>query len=464
MNLEQSKTENFLSPPKLYNMGGLNPVEPTFWAGLDALTLNFQVEWSFWKSDRINEDEAAGLRVAAKSIGLRLTDGVSRTYLGDILSDYHEKAQNGGEPVELPNGLGMMQPSGGKIGGVKYCRFKIERAECVLLIADSPKYSGDWPNVKIEISGERCLVYDGGAVEAYKAARGVLEALGASIHKESVSRADFCADFPGFDMDMFDYAYRRRRWTCKANRHHPDTSNGKSLYFGSGPIMLRIYDKKAEMSASALRGAPAKYQHMILKRWNGTEPEKAVRVEYQCRRDWLKEYGVTDFDSLMWYARDILGYLTGAEGTGRWFRFLTRKPHDKHSELNITADYWQFVQGVFMNEFSKPEPLRKIDPNEADIETLLKQALGVLETAAANKGYSVPWKTTAAPVKHEFRDTEHFLEWVGVMLRSTAVRSGRWKLENFTEPDYVQLVRDLEYNATLRNQKQKESYYEPCSD
>lgn len=427
--LERKLAAEAASPPKLYNMGGRNPVTPQYWAGLDALTLNYQLEWENWKKE------------------------ASQDGLGDILGYWHERAQEAGELMDLPDGLGRIHPGGGKIGGVKYCKFKIERADCIILIADSQRNNGDWPNVKVEISGERCLVYPGGAVEAWKAARGVLEGLGAQIHKESVSRADFCADFPGFDMATFHHAYLRRRWACRANRHHPDQSNGVSLYFGSGAIVLRIYDKLAEMQASALRGAPAKYQHMIEKRWNGVEPEKAVRVEFQCRREWLKEYGVTDFDSLMWHARDLLGYLTGVEGTARWFRFLTLRPHTKHSELNQTADYWKFVQSVFMEQFSKPEPLVQIDPDKADIETLLKQALGVLETAAANRGYCIPWKECAAPVKYTFDDYEGFGCWCAQMLRATAAQSGRWKMP--VVPDYNAIDRELEVMAERKEQRRK---------
>jgi hypothetical protein len=420
------------------------------------------VEWTFWKKNELKREvgpeEAAIL--ARLNLKYMAGDG-SGDRLGDVLALYHAQAQEKGEPVDLPNGLGVIHPGGGKIGGVKYCKFRVERPDCILLIADQERYTGDWPNVKIEIGGERCLVYPGGAEEAYKSARRLLDGLGACVHQENVSRADFCADFPGLRMDDFVLAYRRRRWTCRANRHHPDTSNGVSLYFGAGAIMLRIYDKKAEMEASALRGQPAKYQHMIAKRWNGVEPESAVRVEFQCRRDWLKQYGVTDFDSLLWYARDLLGYLTGVDGTARWFRFLKRKPHPKHPELNETAPLWEFVQRVFMTQFSKPEPLVKIDPDEADVETLLKQALGVLEAAAANRGYSVPWKDTAAETKYTFVDTDHFLDWCRTMLCSTAVRSGRWKVSGYREPDYKELVRVLEAEAMLRKKiQERASVYE----
>ena len=357
-----------------------------------------------------------------------------------MLEKYNSKALETGESINAPELGGKVAPGGGKIGGKKYCRFKIEREDSIILISDNVRYSGSWPNVKIEISGERCLVYPGGALAAQKSAIMFLENMGAAIHVENVSRVDFCADFPGSSMARFDYFYRRRRWTCRSKRHHPDVSNGLSLYFGSNPLQLRIYDKLAEMKAKALQGAPAKYEHMIQKRWGGTEPESAVRVEYQCNREWLKTYGVTDVNSLLRLARDLLGYLTGA-GENKWFRFLTRKNH-KHFELNETMLEWCMVQDTFLQEFARPEPLITIDPDKANVETLLKQALGVLETAACNRGYAIPGKESTAPEKYRFENYEDFAQWINTQLRFVAVNKGVWKFRK--KPTWDEFDEELE--------------------
>lgn len=449
-------TDSAKNPPNLNNMGGLNPhnmKNPLFWVGFDWLTLNYSIDWSEkWESDAFapkNWEGEGSIPVeqsAEKYSGLSL-----RSKLLDCLS----LAQETGEPVEVPEWGAKVHPGGGKIGGKKYCKFKIERPDAVILIADSPKYKGDWPNVKVEISGERCLVYPGGAEAAYISAVNWLESLGAKIHKERVSRADLCADFPGLEMGIFHDAYKADWWACRANRHHPDISNGVSLYFGAGAVTLRVYDKMAEMQASALRGKPAKYEHMVQKRWGGKEPTGAVRVEYQLRREWLKLHGADTVDDLLRLSPDFVGYLTGAANE-RWFRFLCAPQDNKHPERNHTLPEWEAVQTAFKEVFRYPEKLINIDPDRANIETLLKQSLGVLETAAANKGFDLPWKETAAPIKYKMPCYEDFEEWLLIMLRSVAINKKEW---NFREkPEEKKMNEEYElFLARFVDKQQKEN-------
>ena len=368
--------------------------------------------------------------------------------LGPKLNDLVLAAQESGAPVEVEEWGAKIHPGGGKIGGVKYCKFRIERADAVVLIADSQKYAGDWPNVKVEISGERCLVYPGGALAAYRSVFQWLESLGACVHKESVSRADLCADFPSVKMAGFCDAFEKKWFACRSNRRHYDISNGATLYFGAGDVVLRIYDKLKEMQASALRGQPAKYEHMIQKRWGGVEPPNAVRVEYQLRRGWLKLHGADTIDDLLERAPDFVGYLTGA-ADDRWFRFLCAMPDNKHPERNITLPAWERVQNAFATVFCRPEPLINIDPDKANIETLLKQAFGVMECAASNRGFDLPWKESAAPVKYKFPNYAAFERWMIVMLRSVAVQKPEWDTRQIIEDNEI-LPQDARYEAFLR--------------
>ncbi|MFA5688994.1 MAG: hypothetical protein WC959_07585 [Kiritimatiellales bacterium] len=381
----------------LNNMPPPNP-QSTYWAGIDQLTVMYQIHWG----------EAWGS-------------------LRNLLEKYQTAAMDRQEGIEAPEFGGRVRCWGGSIAKKK-CRFGIERDDSIILISDNHTYAGTWPNVKVEISGERCLVYEGGADAAMKSAGHFLETLGARIDKESVSRVDYCADFTDVNIKRYVVDYMKRRWTCRSRIHKPILNpDGISLYFGTDPLILRIYDKLGEMKSSALRGAPAKYEHMILKRWGGTEPESAMRVEFQCRRGWLGKNGVKDYCSLVQLSPAILAYLTGVSDE-RWFRFLTEKPDHKHPERNETSPRWRMVQDAFLNQFNWTENLVQIDPNRADIEALLKQALGVLECAASNRGYFIPEKSSTAPEKYRFKDYNHFEKWFCVMLRNVAADSGRWNV------------------------------------
>lgn len=451
------------APPNLYNMGGLNPhgnkngsKSALFenWCGLDWLTLTLWVNWGWnWSTDAAKEKNWVGegsVPVDGRETGIELRE---------ILERRHNEAMERKEAIPVPELDGAkIHPGGGKIAK-KYCRFKLELESAVILIADQASYNGDWPNVKVEISGLHCLTYHGGAPEAYRDTMQFIEnVLGASIHKERVGRADLCADFPGWSMDEFIECGQSRFYTCRSRLYHPYLKpGGTSLYWGSGAVILRIYDKLGEMRESALRGAPAKYEHMIEKRWGGVEPESAVRVEYQLRRDALKAFGITDFNSLMHSHADLLAYLVGQPGAkletwdkargqfklqhdARWFRLLKDRPDNKHPERNKTRPIWEAVQAVFCDRFMCPEVLVEIKPENSNIETLLKQAFGVLETAAANRGYSIPGKDTTAPVKYRFKDYNGFARWIEIMLRSVALGKEGWSFpEREREQDSIDL-------------------------
>ncbi|WP_372806969.1 hypothetical protein [Pontiella sp.] len=431
--------------PILNNMGGPNPGESDlnlsaagFWCGLDWLTLTIWAKFDEnWASDCGKDSDLKGEKYqqATKSTGLELRA---------LLDGYQLRAMAAGEPIEVPElGGALLHPGGGKIAK-KYCRFKLELESATILIADQSGYHGEWPNVKVEITGFDCLCFDGGAPEAYRVALQFLEqVLCAKIHKERVSRVDACADFPGFAMEPFIRSAEKRHWVCRSRLYHPYLRDkATSLYWGSGACILRIYDKLGEMRESALRGAPAKYEHMIQKRWGGIEPENAIRVEYQLRRDSLKAFGITDFDSLAESHGALVRYLTGVGATlirwddetrssktttgAKWFRFLKKKPDNKHPENNEDLPRWKFIQDVFCTRFLMPEPLTEIRPENSDIETLLKQAFGVMQTAARERGFAIPGKKTAAPTKFKFEHYENFEDWMVVMLRSIALQKPEW--------------------------------------
>lgn len=422
-------------PPNLYNMGGLNPHSSfvTF-CGLDALVVNFSIYWgAAWGTDAAKEKKWSD----GEGNSVNRPGRFEGFQIRETLEKYKVIAELSGEIVEIESIGARIHPGGGKIAE-KYCRYKIEIPAAIILIADQPTYRGAWPNVKIEIGGERCLTFAGGAIEAYRvAANFITDVLGGELHKERVSRADLCADFPEWSMNPFYHSAQKRHYACRARLYHPYVGHdGISLYWGSGACVLRIYDKLREMAQSALRGSPAKYQHMIVKRWGGKEPSCAVRVEYQLRTEFLRKYGVTDVDSLQFKTGDLIRYLCG-KSDEKWFRFLTAKPQEKHSERNITLPRWEIVQSVFCDRFLLPEPLREIDPNKADIETLLKQALGVLKCAAANRGYVIPGKESCAPQRFYFANYEAFEKWACTQLRSVAVVDGWETIDSQRKADIL---------------------------
>ena len=403
------------------NMSPLNPhanqTEPAFWCGNDWLKLNFQIKFLEWeKFHEILDTFAMAAMEARKPV---LTNDMSG--------------------AEMMPGGGSIGKGSGKKG--KYCKYRMSMPFGSILIAEGESYAGTWPNVQINIPGEVCLTYPGGADEAYNDAIQWLESLSAQIDKELVSRVDFCADFPGWDMQHFVAAYLGRKWKCRAKTQQFVQSNAVSLYFGTAPLMLRIYDKLAEMEASALRGEPIKFEHMIQKRWGGVRPENAIRVEYQVSREKLKEWGIDTYADLKTKGGAVLGYLTGARDNPmfdvdakkmkvmRWFRFLLKRRDPKHPERERPSKRWKIVQQTFIERYGLPEPLTKVAPDDSDVEALAKQAFGVLEAAAWNKGYAIPDRPITPDTKYHFKDYMEFQHWFFGMLRNVALDKPGWCLQ-----------------------------------
>ncbi len=496
MNYDPSRPD---SPPNLNNMGGADPRKVTinpvasYWCGFDYLTLtvcaDFGARWATdaakqknWRAPGGGDIEWVGddgVVTAQKDTGYET--------LRDLLVRYRQLAIDSREAVDVPElGDCRMHPDGGSLGSKggasKRLDFKLELDCAMVLIADQPKYRGQWPNIKVEIKGERCLTYDGGAVEAYKYALDFVEyKLGASIHKERVGRVDFCADFPGIDMQVVIDAAMSHHYTCQSSLLNPYLKPGaSSIYWGSGTCQLRIYDKLGEMRAKDLKGNPGKYLYMIKKRWGGVEPLFAIRVEYQVSSDSLRAFGITDFDSLMEKGGDVIRYLVGCDNVtfdrwnkkkkkyvttenARWFRMLTDKP-SKHSEKNITHPFWELVQNVFLQNYAKPEKVVSINPDEADVIALMKQAFGVSEAAMCAKGFAVKGKESVSPKKYPQPKYEIFEKFACMFFRHLAVNSGRWEFEEVPDvpPDTPEVIEKIyeQFLLDLGNTKDRKAYYE----
>lgn len=475
--------ESVAVPPILNNMGGLNHQSrqkpnktgvscyvSKFWAGIDQLTLTYLIDWGAnWDGEAVKKTKIKGIPGADGSRPVMTLVQDVYWQLRERLDAYHLAAMAASEPVEMKECPGVtVHPSGGSIGG-KRCRFKLEMDACIILIADQQKYRGAWPNVKIEINGEHCLCYPGGADAAYLAGVFFLGSLGAEIHKERVNRVDICADFPGWSMQGFIGLGEARRWVCRSKKYLPRIyPTGSTLLWGEGAaIMLRIYDKLKEQEQKSLRGSPAKFLHMVEKRWGGSVPAQAVRVEYQLRRDALKTFGVTDFDSLFENMDEMLKYLTGEGATfdkwskaqgkfvtqknARWFRFLKNEQDKNHPERNVVNTRWAIVQKVFSRQrIDEQEPIREIQPEKADISALVKQAFGVMSTAASNRGYVMPGKKSTAPEKFRFGSYEIFEAWMCREMRAIAKESGKWDLrekDKYTAVDYE--IDEIEFDRWL---------------
>lgn len=125
------------------------------------------------------------------------------------------------------------------------------------------------------------------------------QSLGFVQHKpESLSRVDFTFDYSlaevNFDEDHFVSLSK------KDNRFRKDQQI-QTLQFGKGDVVLRIYDKIAEIEEQS-------YKTWFYDLWN-TESKMVWRIEWQVRKAVLKRFSIRTFQDLQDGSGDVLRYL-----------------------------------------------------------------------------------------------------------------------------------------------------------
>lgn len=117
------------------------------------------------------------------------------------------------------------------------------------------------------------------------------------VQTESLSRVDFCFDYHLPDVDFDEDSFVSR--STKDSQHR---SRGKVQTFtlGKGDVVLRVYDKVAE-----IREQSEKVWFYEL--WG--QNSDVWRIEWQVRKPILKRFGVRTFEDLRAQMGDVLRYL-----------------------------------------------------------------------------------------------------------------------------------------------------------
>ena len=276
-----------------------------------------------------------------------------------------------------------VDPSGVRLGLKNkgpYFAYKMEYGELTVMIADRQSAIRKIPNVVMRANGEACLGY--GAESCLKHGRDFIASLGGLITKEKLSRVDIALDMPGVGMRDFLAAFKEERYICRAKSLGFTKSNGLTLKFGESPLLLRIYDKLAETQKCA---NPRKAFDMEMRRWNGMIPDQAARVEFELRREALKERGIDSVDDYFKKRADLVNYLVR-----EWFRFTTESVdrENKNQSRAEVLPLWKDVQTAFESWAGSPAgcSLEPLNLEAVDVTQLFKQALGVIKAAAKYQG------------------------------------------------------------------------------
>jgi hypothetical protein len=234
------------------------------------------------------------------------------------------------------------------------------------------------PNVFVHLGS--LVLMQLGHVEAWGQAVRWLSLVGVQVQQALPTRADLCVDAPGADIGELAQLWHDGAYICRAKDDNVFRSNKRvtGVVFGKG-VRCRVYEKVVECQDDA-----AKWSVLVAARYDGQEPQQAVRVEFQLRREQLRElWSVGDVADLFSKLQAI-----AVELSTDWLRFtedaVDRK--NKHQSRAVTAAIWERVQRLFVTAFAPGAEAPRRQAKRPAVDGLLKQAWGCLKSACAVVG------------------------------------------------------------------------------
>lgn len=190
--------------------------------------------------------------------------------------------------IELGGKEFLLQPYGSGSG----YPFVIENADMTIEF-------GEFNDPSFFVTFRSVALWHRGAATLHQQFMAWAQSLGLQPYRsESLSRVDFTFDYHlpkiDFDEDSFvslsaaDIQYRKNRQIQTFN-------------LGSGDVVLRVYDKVAEINEQSGK-------HWFFPLWDGIE-ENVWRIEWQVRKEKLKQFAIRTFDDLDAGRGDLLRYL-----------------------------------------------------------------------------------------------------------------------------------------------------------
>jgi hypothetical protein len=176
------------------------------------------------------------------------------------------------------------------------------------------------------------------------------------IEKEMVTRGRYKKEYPYTIPDVVSHYSGRRITTYQV---------------GKGKLLARIYDKTNEI----LKSQKDWFKDIWEKHgWN--KEEKVVRVEFQCRREFLKQESTQSFADLEYTLGSIWDYCTH-----EWLRVCDAGSKSNQSRWK-EKDYWKMIQDS-SKMFGEVYNIPRTKIKNVQREHLMKQLNGILLSICA---------------------------------------------------------------------------------
>lgn len=288
-----------------------------------------------------------------------------------VLDEFKEKAKE--NSVDYQGHIKHFQPEEVwpftiKPHGTKGFSWILTGSDFTYKIANSLE-PGSRPNVMIEIRSE--TLWRLGPEEAINIALSVITANGGRILIAKLSRVDLCLDFlmpdKRWSYELMEYAVTRAADTAPFFHHR----NLTGIRIGKGFISARLYDKPLEIKQQSKK----EWMYEIWGIKEVPEGEKIIRIEFQLRREILKELCLNTAEDLFQRVDRAWAYCTR-----KWLKFQDR-PGLHHTQRS-TLKWYEEIQDGFKG-VQGAEPLVREKAVSSDKKRLMQQANGLIESLHA---------------------------------------------------------------------------------
>lgn len=322
-----------VTPPAPFSEAGTG--ECLAW-GVDSLDVGLSVTWGrFWPQLAVLFDQAK-----------------------------NDAAGTAGKPSK--DGRCLMLPS-----GKNPFRWHLQYPGFHLFLGKADRPHGETPNALASINSETLWRY--GVEQAVALVAAEVEWYGGTLEGVKPSRCDLAADFHVPGGLSLDYLLARR---CPKHLKSKQYLNGdrlESFYQGAdgAPLLCRIYDKGAEV---LVEGVKLWFREV----WKGREIREIWRVEFQVRREVLKELGIDTVPDLLAKQAAFWTYLTRD-----WFTL--REPDNKNPSRRTVSPFWRAVQASVGAAAARGLVRGGPDDHPADASWYVSHTAGCLTGYAARK-------------------------------------------------------------------------------
>ena len=240
-----------------------------------------------------------------------------------------------------------------------------------------PSPRGQTPNLYVRV-GSFNLIEEGGAAWSWATVQRVIATLGGRIEWDKVSRVDLCVDLRGDVITPLAKAVWENKHICRA-RKQAFYRDGHDLVTGvdvgrGGDIMMRGYRKDIEGADKQLLMDAIVEKRFGLPEWNPEEGMggKISRIEFQIRREALKQFKVDGMADYLDRRAEIAGYLVL-----KWFRLAEGEVDRTHTTLEALSELWERIVEAFGDAFGRaPQPASRVVRRCYDAKANASQAVG----------------------------------------------------------------------------------------